>query len=35
MNFFQEWGKKLDANKAGAAGNAEDFTKQFMSDFFG
>jgi hypothetical protein len=30
-----EWQNILDSNKAGAAGNAEDFTKQFMSDFFG
>jgi len=25
----------LNLNKAGAATNAEDFTKQFMSDMFG
>ena len=30
-----EWGKVLDSNVAGAASNAEDFTKQFMQDMFG
>jgi len=29
------WQEVLDSNKAGAASNAEDFTKQFMNDFFG
>ena len=30
-----EWNNTLNANVAGAASNAEDFTKQFMSDMFG
>ena len=29
------WQSTLDADKAGAASNAEDFTKQFMSQMFG
>ena len=29
------WNSTLNANKAGAADNAEDFTKQFMADMFG
>ena len=29
------WEATLDADKAGAASNAEDFTKQFMSQMFG
>ena len=29
------WQSTLDADKAGAANNAEDFTKQFMSQMFG
>ena len=31
----QDWARTLEANSAGAATNAEDFTKQFMSDMFG
>ena len=31
----QDWAQTLEANSAGAATNAEDFTKQFMSDMFG
>ena len=31
----QDLARTLDANSAGAATNAEDFTKQFMSDMFG
>ena len=31
----QDWAKTLEANTAGAATNAEDFTKQFMSQMFG
>ena len=30
-----DWVKKLESDKAGAAANAEDFTKQFMSQMFG
>ena len=38
--IIEEFGRCLGqiiemANKAGAASNAEDFTKQFMSDMFG
>ena len=29
------WGKTLDADKAGAADNAADFTKQFMAQMYG
>ena len=29
------WNGVLDANRAGAADNAEDFTKQFMSQLTG
>ncbi len=32
MRHFQN---VLDSNKCGVQSNAEDFTKQFMSDFFG
>ena len=35
MINFQEWDSTLNANVAGAQSNAEDFTKQFMSDMFG
>ena len=31
----QQWENTLNANKAGAAANAEDFTKQFMKDMYG
>ena len=31
----QNWDSTLNANKAGAAANAEDFTKNFMADMFG
>ena len=31
----QDWAKTLEANTAGAATNAEDFTKQFMTQMFG
>ena len=31
----QNWDNTLNANKAGAASNAEDFTKNFMADMFG
>jgi len=34
-NGVGNWQEILDSNKAGAASNAEDFTKQFMNDFFG
>jgi hypothetical protein len=30
-----QWDSTLNSNKAGAATNAEDFTKQFMDDMFG
>ena len=30
-----DWNQTLNANAAGAATNAEDFTKQFMADMFG
>ena len=30
-----DWSGVLDANRAGAADNAEDFTKQFMSQLKG
>ena len=30
-----DWNTTLNADKAGAATNAEDFTKQFMSQMFG
>ncbi len=30
-----QWDSTLNANKAGAMSNAEDFTKQFMEDMFG
>ena len=30
-----KWNETLNANKCGAATNAEDFTKQFMADMFG
>ena len=30
-----KWGKTLDADKAGAADNAADFTKQFMAQMYG
>ena len=29
------WGRKLEANEAGAASNAEEFTKQFMQQLAG
>ena len=32
--LFQNWNETLNQNKAGAADNAEDFTKQFMKDMF-
>lgn len=38
FNLFKQksdWDSRLNADKAGAATNAEDFTKQFMSDMFG
>ena len=31
----KEWNQTLDSNIAGMAGNAEDFTKQFMTDMYG
>jgi len=31
----QEWNQVLNQNKTGSATNAEDFTKQFMSEMFG
>ena len=30
-----QWDATLNSNVAGAASNAEDFTKQFMSDMYG
>ena len=30
-----KWGNLLDANSAGMAGSAEEFTKQFMSQLTG
>ncbi len=30
-----QWKQVLDSDKAGAATNAEDFTKQFMSQMYG
>ena len=35
QNTNNNWNETLNSNKAGAASNAEDFTKQFMSDMFG
>ena len=32
--FLQQWNDILNQNSAGAANNAEDFTKQFMSQMF-
>ena len=32
---FQDWNKILNTNMTGSATNAEDFTKQFMSEMFG
>ena len=30
-----DWGRKLEADEAGAASNAEEFTKQFMQQLTG
>ena len=30
-----EWSQRLNADKAGMAGNAEDFTKEFMKQLTG
>ena len=35
QNTNNNWNETLNLNKAGAASNAEDFTKQFMADMFG
>ena len=35
QNQQQNWDKILSNDKAGAANNAEDFTKQFMSQMYG
>ena len=32
---FQDWSKILNTNMTGSSTNAEDFTKQFMSEMFG
>ena len=32
---FQDWNKILNTNMTGSSTNAEDFTKQFMSEMFG
>eukprot|EP00095_Tigriopus_kingsejongensis_P006582 maker-scaffold445_size168248-snap-gene-0.22 protein:Tk06582 transcript:maker-scaffold445_size168248-snap-gene-0.22-mRNA-1 annotation:"z band alternatively spliced pdz-motif protein isoform p" len=35
MEFSRQWNQTLNSNQAGAANNAQDFTKQFMADMFG